>query len=124
MATSIRIRLTQQVKAGGSASKLPLGLRAAVLAKLPRQTDAILLVGFDTSDDVSVYRIAPDLALVQTVDFFTPRSAPVCCRRLLQRAAAVSAPCRGARNEDRQRARPLHRRLRRAGHPVAVNRND
>ena len=72
MATSTAIRLTQQVKAGGCASKLPPGLLAAVLSKLPRQTDANLLVGFDTSDDAGVYRIAPNLALVQTVDFFTP----------------------------------------------------
>jgi selenide, water dikinase len=72
LATSTPIRLTQQVKAGGCASKLPPGLLAAVLAKLPRQTDANLLVGFDTSDDAGVYRIAPNLALVQTVDFFTP----------------------------------------------------
>ncbi len=43
-----------------------------MLAKLPRQTDANLLVGFDTSDDAGIYRIAPNLALVQTVDFFTP----------------------------------------------------
>src|ERR1700727_1985589 len=72
VATSTAIRLTQQVKAGGCASKLPPGLLAAVLSKLPRQTDANLLVGFDTSDDAGVYRIAPNLALVQTVDFFTP----------------------------------------------------
>lgn len=31
-----------------------------------------LLVGVSTSDDAGVYRIAPDRALVQTVDFFTP----------------------------------------------------
>src|SRR5580693_7300668 len=72
LATSTAIRLTQQVKAGGCASKLPPGLLAAVLSKLPRQTDANLLVGFDTSDDAGVYRIGPNLALVQTVDFFTP----------------------------------------------------
>ncbi len=69
---SATIRLTQQVKAGGCASKLAPGSLAAVLAKLPRQTDPNLLVGFDTSDDAGVYRIAPNLALVQTVDFFTP----------------------------------------------------
>ena len=72
MAASTTIRLTQQVKAGGCASKLPPGLLAAVLAKLPRQTDPNLLVGFNTSDDAGIYRIAPNLALVQTVDFFTP----------------------------------------------------
>lgn len=31
-----------------------------------------LIVGFQASDDAGVYRIAPDRALVQTVDFFTP----------------------------------------------------
>ena len=31
-----------------------------------------MLVGFDKADDAGVYRIASDLALVQTVDFFTP----------------------------------------------------
>jgi selenide,water dikinase len=44
----------------------------AVLGKLARQHDANVLVGFDHADDAGVYRIAPDIALVQTVDFFTP----------------------------------------------------
>ena len=44
----------------------------SVLAKLPRQTDPNVLIGFDTADDAGVYQLAPDLALVQTVDFFTP----------------------------------------------------
>ncbi len=43
-----------------------------MLAKLPKQSDANVLVGFDTNDDAGVYQLAPDLALVQTVDFFTP----------------------------------------------------
>ena len=43
-----------------------------MLGKLARQHDPNVLVGFDTADDAGVYRIAPDLALVQTVDFFTP----------------------------------------------------
>jgi selenide,water dikinase len=43
-----------------------------VLAKLPRQSDANVLVGFDTHDDAGVYQLSPELALVQTVDFFTP----------------------------------------------------
>jgi selenide, water dikinase len=66
------VRLTQQVKAGGCASKLAPGSLAAVLSRLPKQSDPNLLVGFDTSDDAGIYRIAPDVALVQTVDFFTP----------------------------------------------------
>src|SRR5277367_450879 len=72
MIDSATVRLTQQVKAGGCASKLAPGSLAAVLSKLPKQSDPNLLVGFETSDDAGIYRIAPDLALVQTVDFFTP----------------------------------------------------
>ena len=66
------IRLTQQVKAGGCASKLPPGSLRTVLSKLPAQPDPNMLVGFETSDDAGIYQIAPNLALVQTVDFFTP----------------------------------------------------
>ncbi|HLW84618.1 MAG TPA: selenide, water dikinase SelD [Candidatus Sulfotelmatobacter sp.] len=43
-----------------------------VLGKLARQHDHNVLVGFDRADDAGVYQIAPDQALVQTVDFFTP----------------------------------------------------
>jgi selenide,water dikinase len=43
-----------------------------VLGKLARQHDPNVLVGFDYADDAGVYRIGPDAALVQTVDFFTP----------------------------------------------------
>jgi len=70
--TSSPVRLTQQIKAGGCASKLAPGSLRAVLEKLPAQHDQNLLVGFETSDDAGIYLIAPDSALVQTVDFFTP----------------------------------------------------
>ena len=43
-----------------------------MLGKLARQHDPNVLVGFDHADDAGVYQIAPDAALVQTVDFFTP----------------------------------------------------
>ncbi len=43
-----------------------------MLSRLPRVANSNVLVGFDTSDDAGVYRLAPNLALVQTVDFFTP----------------------------------------------------
>ena len=66
------MRLTQHVKAGGCASKLAPGSLRRVLSALPVQNDPNLLVGFETSDDAGIYRIAPDLALVQTIDFFTP----------------------------------------------------
>jgi len=44
----------------------------SVLSKLPKQSDPNVLIGFDTADDAGVYRLSDDLALVQTVDFFTP----------------------------------------------------
>jgi selenide, water dikinase len=43
-----------------------------VLAAVPRWADPNVLVGFDTADDAGVYKLTPELALVQTVDFFTP----------------------------------------------------
>ncbi len=72
MSETKTFRLTETVKAGGCASKLSPAVLDKVLAKLPRQQDPNVLVGFDHADDAGVYRIAPDLALVQTVDFFTP----------------------------------------------------
>jgi selenide,water dikinase len=44
----------------------------SILRRLPRPTDPNVLVGFDTNDDAGVYLVGPELALVQTVDFFTP----------------------------------------------------
>jgi selenide,water dikinase len=44
----------------------------SVLTKLPKQLDPNVLVGFDTADDAGVYQLSPELALVQSVDFFTP----------------------------------------------------
>ena len=39
---------------------------------MPRWADENVMIGFDTADDAGVYRLTPELALVQTVDFFTP----------------------------------------------------
>ena len=39
---------------------------------LPQSNDPNLLVGFNLADDAGVYKISPELALVQTVDVFTP----------------------------------------------------
>jgi selenide, water dikinase len=44
----------------------------SVLRGLPRATDPNVLVGFETNDDAGVYQLGPEMALVQTVDFFTP----------------------------------------------------
>ena len=43
-----------------------------MLSRIPRLANANVLVGFDTSDDAGVYKLSPSLALVQTIDFFTP----------------------------------------------------
>jgi selenide, water dikinase len=44
----------------------------SVLRGLPRSTDPNVLVGFETNDDAGVYQLGAEVALVQTVDFFTP----------------------------------------------------
>lgn len=45
---------------------------AQVLCYLPPITDPNVIVGTDSSDDAAVYKLSDDLAIVQTVDFFTP----------------------------------------------------
>lgn len=71
-----RIRLTTMVKAGGCAAKLSPSILDSVLSRLPKPSDPNVLIGFENADDAGVYRLpaelAPRLALVQTVDFFTP----------------------------------------------------
>lgn len=53
-------------------AKLAPGDLAQVLGKLPKQENKDVIVGFDTADDAGVVRLSDELALVQTVDFFTP----------------------------------------------------
>jgi selenide, water dikinase len=65
-------RLTAQTSAGGCASKLSPKILDQVLGRIPRWANANVLVGFDTADDAGVYKLTPECALVQTVDFFTP----------------------------------------------------
>ena len=42
------------------------------MGKLPKFSDPMLLVGTETSDDAAVYKINEKMAMIQTVDFFTP----------------------------------------------------
>jgi selenide,water dikinase len=65
-------KLTAHVKAGGCASKLSPKILDRALANLPRVTNENVLIGYETNDDAGVYKISENLALVQTVDFFTP----------------------------------------------------
>ncbi|MCA1696256.1 MAG: selenide, water dikinase SelD [Actinobacteria bacterium] len=67
------VRLTSYSHAGGCGCKLsPLEL-AEVMRHVPvGGVDPAVLVGLDSPDDAGVYRLTPDLAMVQTIDFFTP----------------------------------------------------
>jgi selenide,water dikinase len=42
------------------------------LSKLPKFADPNLLVGIETSDDAAIYKVTDEIAMIQTVDFFTP----------------------------------------------------
>jgi len=69
-------KLTANVKAGGCASKLSPKILDRALKGVPRLQNDRVLVGYDTADDAGVYDLTQDggtpLAMVQTVDFFTP----------------------------------------------------
>ena len=67
-----RIRLTRFTKGLGCACKLRPQDLEQVLGALPLPQDPDALVGTATADDAAVYRLRDDLAVVQTVDFFTP----------------------------------------------------
>ncbi len=66
------LRLTALSHGAGCACKLPPAELHPLLAELPRPEDPNVLVGSDTADDAAAYRISDDLAILTTVDFFTP----------------------------------------------------
>ena len=66
------VKLTKLASCAGCGAKVGAGVLAQLLDGLQVHTDPNLLVGFDKSDDASVYKVSQDLALVQTVDFFPP----------------------------------------------------
>lgn len=66
------IKLTKLAKCAGCGAKVGAGVLAQLLEDIKVHNDPNLLVGFDRSDDASVYKITDELALVQTVDFFPP----------------------------------------------------
>ncbi|WP_409967091.1 selenide, water dikinase SelD [Bengtsoniella intestinalis] len=66
------IKLTKLASCAGCGAKVGAGVLAKLLEDIQVHTDSNLLVGFDKSDDASVYQVSPELALVQTVDFFPP----------------------------------------------------
>ena len=66
------IKLTKLANCAGCGAKVGAGVLSQLLEGIRVHSDSNLLVGFDKSDDASVYRISDELALVQTVDFFPP----------------------------------------------------
>ena len=66
------VKLTKLASCAGCGAKVGAGVLAQLLEGLQVHWDPNLLVGFDKSDDASVYKVSDDLALVQTVDFFPP----------------------------------------------------
>ena len=66
------VKLTKLASCAGCGAKVGAGVLAQLLEGIRVHSDPNLLVGFDKSDDASVYRINDELALVQTVDFFPP----------------------------------------------------
>jgi selenide,water dikinase len=68
----VAVPLTSLSHGAGCGCKLPAAAIGALLAGLPATDDPNALVGFHGSDDAGVYKLRDDLALVHTVDFFTP----------------------------------------------------
>ena len=69
----MKIRLTQTVQKGGCAAKISAEVLRETLGKLDFSTqDSNVLIDGKDFDDAGIYRITDDIALVQTLDFFTP----------------------------------------------------
>jgi selenide,water dikinase len=66
------VPLTSLSHGAGCGCKLPAASIGPLLAGISSFRDPNVLVGFDTADDAGVYKLSDDLALVHTVDFFTP----------------------------------------------------
>jgi selenide, water dikinase len=64
--------LTSLSHGAGCGCKLSAADLRPIVAGLPRPLDPRVLVGTENADDAGVVRLTDDLALVQTVDFFTP----------------------------------------------------
>jgi len=66
------VKLTRFTHGLGCACKIRPQTLEKILARLPRAEHPALMVGTETADDAAVYRLNDELAVVETVDFFTP----------------------------------------------------
>ena len=66
------VKLTKLASCAGCGAKVGAGTLCNLLTGFQTHYDANLLVGYDKSDDGSVYRVSDELAIVQTTDFFPP----------------------------------------------------
>ncbi len=64
--------LLDKCSIGGWASKIGPEVLSNLLKNLPSVEDKNLIVGFEKSDDAAIYQLTDDIALIQTLDFFTP----------------------------------------------------
>src|SRR3954447_15947285 len=69
---AMAVPLTSLSHGAGCGCKLSAGDLRPIVSALPRPTDPRVLVATDTADDAGVVRLTDELALVHTVDFFTP----------------------------------------------------
>lgn len=69
---SSQIKLTQDVRNPGCASKIPARELERCLSNLPMVDDPSVISGLPQGDDAGIYKINPKTMLVQTVDIFTP----------------------------------------------------
>ena len=66
------IKLTKLASCAGCGAKVGAGTLVKLLQDLPVLQDERLIVGYDKSDDASVYQLDENTAIVQTLDFFPP----------------------------------------------------
>ena len=66
------VKLTKLANCAGCGAKVGAGTLTKLLDGLKSHTDSKLIVGYEKSDDASVYKIDENTALIQTTDFFPP----------------------------------------------------
>ena len=70
--TGAAVALTSLAHGAGCGCKLPAAALLPIVRGLPAVNDERLLVGSNTADDAAVFKLTDEIALVMTIDFFTP----------------------------------------------------